>query len=68
MKLKTDCYKCKSRGNLPINSHLRCSNPDPKMTGDPHGIRMGWFMYPWNFDPIWRTKECDNFAGKDGPS
>jgi len=31
------------------------------MTGNEHGIRSGWFMYPALFDPIWMTKECDNF-------
>lgn len=64
MELKTDCYKCKYKQDVPGNAHIMCSNPDPKMTGDPHGIRNGWFIYPVLFDPIWRTKECDNFEEK----
>lgn len=31
-----------------------------KVTGDPHGIQMGWFMWPANFDPTW-LKSCDGF-------
>jgi len=35
------------------------------MTGNPKGIQNGWFSYPHNFDPIWRTKECSNFEEKE---
>lgn len=28
--------------------------------GNPHGIRNGWFMHPFNFDPTW-LEECDGF-------
>lgn len=28
--------------------------------GDPHGIKNGWFAWPFNFDPIWLL-ECDGF-------
>jgi len=31
------------------------------MTGNAHGVKNGWFIYPLLFDPIWKTKECDNF-------
>jgi hypothetical protein len=30
------------------------------VTGDPHGIRNGWFNFPWSFDPIW-LETCDGF-------
>lgn len=26
-----------------------------------HGIRMGWFMWPFNFDPVW-LEECRGFT------
>ena len=58
---KTNCYKCIHRRTIPGDCHTQCAKPDPDMTGDPHGIRNGWFMYPYNFDPIWKTKECVNF-------
>lgn len=32
--------------------------------GNEHGIRNGWFNWPFNFDPIW-LDECDGFTVKD---
>lgn len=59
-----DCYKCEFRRSIPGDCHTQCTNPDPEMTGSEHGIQNGWFFYPFNFDPIWKTKECDNFKEK----
>lgn len=28
--------------------------------GNERGIRNGWFMHPFNFDPVW-LEECDGF-------
>uniref|UniRef100_A0A6H1ZVD5 Uncharacterized protein n=1 Tax=viral metagenome TaxID=1070528 RepID=A0A6H1ZVD5_9ZZZZ len=38
--------------------------------GNPRGIRMGWFNWPWSFDPTWLIS-CDGFdprvrGGKEG--
>jgi hypothetical protein len=60
MKLKTECHECAHMREVPGNSHIRCARPDPDMTGDPHGVRKGWFFYPLLFDPVWRTAECAN--------
>lgn len=30
------------------------------VVGHPHGIRRGWFNWPYNFDPAW-LKECSGF-------
>jgi hypothetical protein len=59
-----ECYQCKYRRNVPGDCHSSCINPDPKMTGMEHGIKMGWFFYPVNFDPTWKTKDCSNFESK----
>ena len=59
--VKNDCYKCVHRRNVPGNCHIECVNPDIDMTGDPHGIKQGWFMYPILFDPSWMTSKCKNF-------
>jgi hypothetical protein len=29
-----------------------------------HGLRMGWFMWPVNFDPTWLLN-CDGFTKKE---
>lgn len=36
---------------------------DIHVVGNPYGIRMGWFNYPWNFDPTW-LESCDGFIQK----
>jgi len=33
-----------------------------KVKGHEHGIKNGWFMFPYNFDPTWLL-ECDGFEG-----
>ena len=62
--MQTSCYQCVNRRNIPGDAHSSCVKPDKAMTGNAHGIRSGWFCYPYNFDPVWRTKECDNFESK----
>jgi hypothetical protein len=29
-----------------------------------HGIKNGWFNWPYNFDPTW-LENCEGFAAKD---
>jgi hypothetical protein len=60
----TNCSKCQHCKEIPADAHVRCAKPDPDMTGNPHGIRKGWFNYPFNFDPVWKTKDCVNFQAK----
>ena len=56
-----NCWSCKNKEEVPGNCHIRCTKPDPDMTGKEHGIRKGWFSYPYLFDPIWATKKCCNY-------
>lgn len=56
-----ECYYCENKRKVPGNAHIRCVEPDPAMTGDKHGIKQGWFIYPQLFDPVWKTKMCSNF-------
>lgn len=62
--MKNECWDCSHRQEIPGSSHAFCAKPDPEMTGNPHGIKYGWFAYPWNFDPVWKTKDCSNFEAK----
>jgi hypothetical protein len=59
--MMTECRSCQYRRTIPGDMHISCANPDPEMTGNEHGIRKGWFFYPWCFDPVWKTKDCANF-------
>lgn len=35
-----------------------------QIQAEPHGIRMGWFMWPVNFDPVW-LKHCLGFKERE---
>lgn len=59
-----NCQYCKHRRGVSWHAHISCANPDKDMTGDPYGIKRGWFLYPTIFDPIWATKPCANFERK----
>lgn len=54
------CYSCKHRRKVSGNAHIACAKPDPDMKGDPHGIKNGWWSYPFLFDPTWNTTICKN--------
>ena len=59
--IHAECYQCSNKRDVPGNCHIMCVKPDPNMTGSSHGIRMGWFFYPFLFDPVWKNKKCNNF-------
>ena len=31
---------------------------------NPHGVKMGWFMWPLNFDPCW-LENCEGYEEKE---
>jgi hypothetical protein len=35
-----------------------------EIKGNPHGIKHGWFNWPWNFDPLW-LEQCNGFERKE---
>lgn len=60
-----ECYMCIHQHDVPGNAHIKCAKPDPEMTGNEHGIKQGWFIYPALFDPVWKEKDCANFEEDD---
>ena len=59
-----ECYSCQHRRDVPGDAHISCAEPDAEMVGNLHGIKRGWFMYPFRFDPVWKAKPCANVAPK----
>ena len=57
------CYDCVHRCTIPGDEHSSCANLNAVVTGNAHGMKMGWFYWPVNFDPTW-LKSCDGFAPK----
>ena len=70
------CYECTYRRELPFSCHSKCVHPLIKEKGpikasdllgiraESHGIRNGWFRWPYDFDPIWLIS-CDGFKEKE---
>lgn len=57
------CYDCRYRGTIPGDCHSSCHNALAVAIGEEHGIKHGWFLHPFNFDPIW-LRYCDGFEKK----
>jgi len=36
------------------------------IAAEAHGVRMGWFAWPYNFDPVW-LRNCNGFEEKNLP-
>jgi hypothetical protein len=64
---KPNCETCKYRQSIPGDCHSRCTNGNAHVKGHAHGIKMGWFSYPWNFDPTWLL-ECDGYEKRESPN
>lgn len=60
---KPNCHKCVHRRAIPGNCHISCNNVKANISGDRHGRAMGWFTWPFNFDPVWLIS-CDGFSDK----
>lgn len=45
---------------MPINRELA---KKLQIEANPHGVRMGWFTWPVNFDPVW-LMNCNGFEAK----
>lgn len=58
------CYTCIHRRTIPGDTHSSCAAPTGTIVqGDAHGVKNGWFIYPYNFDPIWLI-ECNGYTPK----
>jgi len=70
-EMRNKCYeciyrrdlKCIYRRDLTWWVHSECVSPnvqDMEVKGNEHGIKKGWFHWPYNFDPVWLEK-CNGF-------
>lgn len=57
----TNCYKCVHRRGIPGDTHSACNNLKANAKGSEHGIKKGWFLWPFNFDPVW-LESCEGFS------
>ena len=72
-KIRPNCYECEFRRSVPGDAHSQCVHPNTRkggqelnIKGNAHGVKMGWFYWPLNFDPTW-LDNCDGFTKKEAP-
>lgn len=74
-----NCYDCIYRSDIPGNTYSRCNHPEAlknpfeanhklEIKAVEHGVRMGWFYWPVQYDPVW-LRNCNGFtaAAPAGP-
>lgn len=57
---RPNCYECIHRRAVPGDEHSSCENSEANVVGNANARRNGWFMWPYNFDPLWLLS-CDGF-------
>ena len=69
------CAKCKYRTEVIGDAHIQCQAPNvfdfvhAIMAGaNPHGVKKGWFYWPFLFDPVWGPEGCLGFVAKAEPA
>lgn len=70
--MKSDCYKCAYRRDVPGSAHTRCAFDWQKSelsppAGNEMGIRRGWYLFPLNYDPVWMAEPCPAFSEDADP-
>lgn len=55
-------FQLAAQNNMPWekSSIMILGNRSIGIKGNPHGIKNGWFYWPFNFDPLW-LEECNGF-------
>lgn len=59
-----NCYTCVYRREIPGDCHIMCVAGNARVVGHPTGIKRGWFVWPYNFDPTWLVS-CDKHETED---
>ena len=65
--MRTECWDCKHKRPNNWTHHIACANPsvDVLRHGNAHGKKMGWFVYPLLFDPVWKESLCPHFEATE---
>ena len=59
-----NCYTCVYRREIPGDCHIMCVAGNARVVGHPTGIKRGWFVWPYSFDPTWLVS-CDSHETPD---
>lgn len=62
--VKPNCSLCVHMQRIADDCHISCAARNITVKGDPIGVRKGWFVWPFNFDPTWLL-ECDGYTEQE---
>lgn len=70
---KNSCYNCAYRSQVTGSAHSQCNfdwnkTHEPMPNGQDHGIKNGWFFFPFNYDPVWMIDECPVHSTEKDPN
>lgn len=57
------CNHPKIESQIQAAIHFILGYNDLGVTGNPHGIKNQWFIWPISFDPVW-LESCDGYEHK----
>lgn len=69
-----NCHECQHSHAIPGDCHIDCQEGlrqcfvigvprTIKVALNEHGVKNGWALWPFNFDPIW-VQECNSFKAQ----
>ena len=71
--MKKNCYNCAYKNIIPGSAHFKCvfnwkksNKTSPK--ANEHGIKKGWYIFPFNFDPVWQEEPCQAYSKIEDPN
>ena len=71
-EIQNQCRACGYKAGIPGDDHISCLFDWGKSwwvmpNGEAHGIAHGWYVFPFNYDPIWMREECMAFSKEADP-
>ena len=72
IEIQNQCQACGYKAGIPGDDHISCLFDWGKSwwvmpNGEAHGIAHGWYVFPFNYDPIWMREECMAFSKEADP-
>jgi hypothetical protein len=69
------CKKCVYKENIPGDCHISClfdweknwEKEDPKNRNGEESTTNKWFVFPFNYDPVWGPNKCDGYNTELNP-
>ena len=64
--LENTCWNCAYKEDVPGSAHVKCMRAWSDVK-PPKAKKTHWYVFPFNFDPIWQEEECNGWAKERDP-